>query len=172
MVTLICATHRPQNQTTAVVNAYANILDEIGVEYIKLDMAELPKDFPFYGAFGESSPELNELAEIKIKNSLKYIVIAPEYNGSFPGIFKSFIDVVPPSYWNNKNVALVGVASGRAGNLRGLDHLTNIFNYLKAEVYSNKIPISGIDNLLIEKQTLLDEETLLLLKEQAIKFLK
>lgn len=172
MVTLICATHRPQNQTTAVVNAYAKILDEIGIGYKKLDMAELPKEFPFYGAFGESSPELNELAQEKIQNSTKFIVIAPEYNGSFPGIFKTFIDIVPPNYWNFKNVALVGVASGRAGNLRGLDHLTNIFNYLKAEVYSNKIPISGIDNLLDENQNLEDTETLSLLRDQARSFLK
>ena len=172
MVTLICATHRPQNQTTAVVNAYAKILDEMGVNYKKLDMVELPKDFPFYGAFGNPSPQLSELAEEKINNSKKFIVIAPEYNGSFPGIFKTFIDIVPPNYWNFKNVALVGVASGRAGNLRGLDHLTNIFNYLKAEVYSNKIPISGIDGLLDANQELMDEETLAVLKEQAINFLK
>lgn len=172
MITLICATHRPQNQTTAVVNAYAKILDELEVEYKKLDMGELPKDFPFYGAFGSSNPILDKIAEDKINRSNKFIVIAPEYNGSFPGIFKAFIDVVPPKFWNGKNVALVGVASGRAGNLRGLDHLTNIFNYLKAEVYSNKIPISGIDQLLDTTINLKDGDTISLLKEQAINFLK
>tara|TARA_R110002072_G_scaffold292883_2_gene461896 strand:- start:364 stop:882 length:519 start_codon:yes stop_codon:yes gene_type:complete len=172
MVTLICATHRPQNQTTAVVNAYAQILKNRRVNFQKLDMAELPKDFPFYGAFGNSPDNFNALVEEKINNAAQFIVIAPEYNGSFPGIFKTFLDIVPPKFWNGKNVALVGVASGRAGNLRGLDHLTNIFNYLKAEVYSNKIPVSGIDQLLDDKQTLLDQETLLLLEEQAKNFLK
>jgi NAD(P)H-dependent FMN reductase len=61
-----------------------------------------------------------------------------------------FLDCVPPSEWGNKDVCLVGVSTGRAGNLRGLDHLTGILNYLKAHVYHNKLPISAVDRIMNE----------------------
>ena len=57
---------------------------------------------------------------------------------------------MPPSEWGNKDVCLVGVSTGRAGNLRGLDHLTGILNYLKAHVYHNKLPISVVDRIMNE----------------------
>jgi NAD(P)H-dependent FMN reductase len=53
-----------------------------------------------------------------------------------------------PKEWANKHVCLVGVADGRAGNLRGLEHLTGILHYLKMHVYHNKLPISGVNKMM------------------------
>ena len=39
---------------------------------------------------------------------------------------------------------LVGVATGRSGNLRGLDHMTNMCHYMKMNVYPLKLPLSSI----------------------------
>jgi len=98
-----------------------------------------------------------------IKPASKFIFIAPEYNGSIPGFLKLFIDAceVKPCY-HGKKACLVGVASGRAGNLRGMDHLTNILNHLKMTVYHNKLPISSIGNLVDEKGNLsMDTKTVI-----------
>lgn len=170
MITIICATHRPKNQTKAVVEAYLKILKEDNGGVNVLEMSTLPKDFAYNGIFGSKNDLLDEIVHHKIVPADKFIVISPEYNGSFPGIFKTFIDVIDPAVWKSKKIALVGVASGRAGNLRGMDHLTSIFHYLKAEVFSNKLPISSIDAFLSEAGELNDMNTLKLLKDQAEAF--
>ena len=90
---------------------------------------------------------------------------------AIPGIFKSFLDVVPPPKWRGKKVALVGVANGRAGNLRGMDHLSDVLHYLRAEVFSFKVPISVLDSLISDGE-LRDKETLETLKQQATEFLE
>ena len=43
---------------------------------------------------------------------------------------------------------LVGLSTGRAGNLRGLDVMTNMAHYLHMHVFYNKLPISGIQHLM------------------------
>ncbi|KXK43031.1 MAG: NADPH-dependent FMN reductase [Bacteroidetes bacterium OLB11] len=83
----------------------------------------------------------------------KFIFIIPEYNGSFPGVFKLMIDNSDiRQCWHSKKVMLVGIADGRAGNLRGLDVLTNMCHYMKMSVYYDKLPISRINIELIDEQ--------------------
>ena len=61
----------------------------------------------------------------------KYIFISPEYNGSIPGVLKCLIDVSDvKKVWKGKKALLTGVSKGRAGNLRGMDHLTGIMHYV------------------------------------------
>jgi NAD(P)H-dependent FMN reductase len=89
-----------------------------------------------------------ELLKKYIYAADKLIIISPEYNGSFPGILKLFIDTMPHKALDGKKIALTGVATGRGGNLRGLDHLTGILHYLNAHVMPFKLPISGVAALI------------------------
>lgn len=171
-ITVICATHRPKNQTTAVVQLYAKLLKEAGLEVSLLSMQELPGDFLVSDTFGNRTDVTDALLAEKIRPVKKLIIISPEYNGSYPGIFKAFLDGVEPTIWRGKKVALVGVAAGRAGNLRGMDHLTGVLHYLKMEVFSQKIPISQLNNLLNEESTISDVDTEAVLREQLEGFLK
>ena len=50
--------------------------------------------------------------------------------------------------FKGKKVALIGVSAGRAGNLRGMEHLTGFLNYLGMIVYPDKLPISNIEQQL------------------------
>jgi NAD(P)H-dependent FMN reductase len=96
----------------------------------------------------------------------RFIIVSPEYNGSIPGILKLMIDSCDPDLFKGKKVALVGVATGRAGNLRGMDHLTDILHYLQAEVYSLKQPVSQVKGLVNSEKELVDEATLSVLSKQ------
>lgn len=102
----------------------------------------------------------------------RFVFVIPEYNGSYPGIAKLFLDTINPAIWEGKKAALVGVATGRAGNLRGMDHLTAVLNYLKMEVYSQKIPLSSVHQHLNESGTIALTEYSELLKKQIEGFLK
>lgn len=170
MTTVICATHRPKNQTQQVVKKYAEILTELGETTRVFELDDLPDRFLHENSFGGQDHGLEDILDAMIVPAQKFVVVAPEYNGSYPGLFKAFLDVVPPRYWRGKKVALVGVASGRAGNLRGMDHLTDVFHHLRAEVFSLKVPISRLESLMSEGQ-LIDEATIMVLRQQATEFL-
>ena len=46
----------------------------------------------------------------KMVASQKFVIIVPEYNGSFPGVLKTFFDGLKfPSTFTDKNCALVGI---------------------------------------------------------------
>ncbi len=171
MITIICATHRPKNQTLRVVEKYRELLQELKHTPVLLRMDELPRDFIYSDSFGKRTEEVEQIIHEKIVPAGRLVIISPEYNGSYPGVFKAFLDGVKPHVWKGKKVALVGVASGRAGNLRGMDHLTDVLHHLRAEVFSFKVPISGLDNLMNEEGEMIDEATLEVLRKQATEFL-
>ncbi len=169
MITVICATHRPKNQTMQVVKKYRDILEELGHDTEVFELDELPEQFLLENTFEVEAHGLNAIISSKITPAEKIVVVSPEYNGSYPGLFKAFIDAVPPRIWNGKKVAMVGVASGRAGNLRGMDHLTDVFHHMRAEVFSLKLPISRLDSLMTDGE-LSDKFTLEALRNQAKEF--
>lgn len=172
MITVICATHRPKNQTTRVVEKYVEILKELGEEVKLFQLSELPADFVTSDTFGNRTRSTESIINEKLIPASRLVIISPEYNGSYPGAFKTFLDGVNPGIWKGKKAALVGVASGRAGNLRGMDHLTDVLHYLRVEVFSLKIPISRLDALLNDNGEFADQETLQLLQKQASEFIK
>ncbi len=120
------------------------------------------------------NPTQNQLLfSAKIFEADAVIIVSPEYNGSYPGMFKGFIDASDvKKCFQNKKACLVGVAEGRAGNLRGMEHLTNILNYLKINVYHNKLPISRVDTLMDAQGNLTDADTLKVIDWQLEGFLK
>lgn len=75
----------------------------------------------------------------------KFIFVLPEYNASFPGIVKVMMDNSDiKKCWWHKKALLTGISEGRAGNIRGVEHMTSILNYLKVNVHYNKLLLSKI----------------------------
>ncbi|MEL6607264.1 MAG: NAD(P)H-dependent oxidoreductase, partial [Bacteroidota bacterium] len=97
----------------------------------------------------------------------KYVFIVPEYNGSFPGVFKAFIDGLQfPNTFKDKKCALVGVSKGPQGASFAMSHLTDIFHYLRMHVYPLKPRLAGIrDGQLASVLT--NQQYVQLLDEQA-----
>jgi chromate reductase, NAD(P)H dehydrogenase (quinone) len=145
---ILSCTNRPESNTLKVCAIYDKLLQDIDVGSFLLDFRTLPRDIAFSGTFGTRSDEFSAIIEKYIRPFHRFIFIVPEYNGSFPGILKLFLDITHPRDWNDKSACLVGVSDGRAGNLRGLEHLTGILNYLKVHVYHDKLPISVINSVM------------------------
>jgi NAD(P)H-dependent FMN reductase len=158
-ITIISGTNRLDSNTEKIADFYLNVLKKKGVDAQLFNLKDLPSSFISSELYGNRSPEFQHVIDNFIEKQTKFIFISPEYNGSFPGVLKAFLDAVHPKYWENNKACLVGVSSGRAGNLRGMEHLTNILNYLKINVYHNKLPISLVSNLLNESKQLADLET-------------
>ncbi|MBL4624708.1 MAG: NAD(P)H-dependent oxidoreductase [Flavobacteriales bacterium] len=161
MITLICGTNRPNNQSQKFINTYKELLNERNVDCEELYLEHLPHDLAFANdIIGTAAIELKNEIEKKIIPAKKLVVVVPEYNGSLPGILKSFIDCIEPKYFREKLVALVGVSAGRSGNLRGMDHLTGIFNYLGAEVLATKVDIANLNTILDKNGAPTNEEVI------------
>ena len=73
--------------------------------------------------------------------------------------------------WKNKKVLLTGVSTGRAGNLRGMEHLTGSLMHMKMHVHPNRLPISQVDKLLDEEDHIKDPGTLKAVDTQLEEFL-
>ena len=171
MLTILSATNRLNSQTVRFSKVYAQIASEEGISHT----IETLTDFPdasmgdFICRKGDNS--FRTYAHKVFDSNAKVLIVVPEYNASIPGILKLVIDCADPEIFKNKRIALTGIASGRGGNIRGLNHLTEIFHYLKAEVYSNKLPISMIRSLLDEEMNLRDEHTLKAMRQQLHSFI-
>ena len=157
MISIIAGTNRKNSETLRVAKYYEKVLKSRGEACQVLNLADLPKDFLFTALYGEQNEVFNQIVEQYIFSVDKMIIATPEYNGSFPGIMKAFIEGWNPRKVPNKWAALVGVASGRQGNSRGMDDLTNVLNYLKINVIPVKPPMSQIFNLLNEEGDVVEE---------------
>lgn len=146
MITIVAGTNRPESTTRAVVDIYASLLEARGITYQVLDLAELPSDFILTALYTNTgkNEQFNRLSRM-VATSEKFIFILPEYNGSFPGVLKGFIDGLEYPYtFKNKKAALVGISSGMQGGLLALSHLTDIFNYLGMHVFALKVKLAFI----------------------------
>lgn len=117
--------------------------------------------------------KLKEIQERLLIPSEKFVIVMPEYNGSFPGVLKMMIDNSDiRNCWWYKKALMTGVADGRAGNLRGMEHMTGILNYLKMTVHHNKLPLSRINEEIDLEGNLLKKETVKVIDNQLNEFIK
>lgn len=170
-ILIISCTARPNSNTLKVSRIYHKMLLEKGLSCDFLDLNSLPGDFLKNILTETKNGNVEEIIAEKIRPNKVFIFVVPEYNGGFPGVLKLFIDSVHPRDWNYKNACLVGVSTGRAGNLRGMEHLTGILNYLKMHVFFNKLPISKVDLLLDGNDNFNSAEQLSACKDQLSGFL-
>ncbi len=170
MITVISGTNREGSYSLKIARKYAEILNDMGVEAQVLDLRDLPKDFLFTEAYGDKSVTYEQLLKKYLYDSEKWMMISPEYNGSFSGVLKAMIDTLEPKQVVGKKIGMVGLSAGRAGNLRGMDHMTNCMHYMKAHVMPNKLPISQVFKF-FEGEELTDDLTVGLLKEHAEDFI-
>lgn len=150
MITIVCTTNRPDSNTRKVAQMYHHKLLDLKQESQILDLKEVDANWIQNSNYGKNVPEFETVVSRFIREAGKLIFITPEYNGGFPGYLKFFMDACDQGDWSGKKVAIMGLASGRAGNVRGLDHLTGILHYLGSEVYSKKVYLSQIHQSLTQ----------------------
>ena len=171
MITIISATNRPYSNTQKIALSYAQLMEKQGVVPKIFSLEQLTPDMQFIDLYGKHSDKFQQLLEEYIIPAQKFVFILPEYNGSFPGILKLFLDAIHPDINRGKKAALIGVSSGRAGNLRGMDHLTGVLHYLGIHVHPDKLPVSSVLGLLDEHGRIKDEMTVNVLNKQIKEFL-
>ncbi len=163
MITIIAGTNRKGSNTKKVAQQYQTLLQEKNIESKLLALEDVN--------IFERTTEFERIENDFLKVADKFIFVLPEYNGSYPGILKLLIDNSDVGkVWPNKKALLVGVASGRAGNLRGMEHFTGALMHVKMTVHPNRLPLSSIHTLLNEKGEITDAGTLKTINAQLDEF--
>lgn len=178
MITLISGTNRKGSRCKVFAEQYFLFLQEmLGEEEVKfLALEDISQEWLAADMYVEErqDPDLAAIQDEYILPASAFVFISPEYNGSFPGALKLFIDACSVrEYARNfkgKKAALVGVATGRAGNLRGMSHLAGVLNYLGTVTMPDQLPISSIASLLDDNQKIVDQDTLAVMKSHAQAF--
>lgn len=164
MYVIISGTNRKGSTTLKVAGLYQRILKEKGVQASLVTLEDLD--------LNQRTPEFDQIEHDFLLPADKFIFIIPEYNGSYPGVLKMMIDLSSHrKVWAGKKALLTGVATGRAGNLRGMEHLTGTLNYLEVVVHPNRLPISSIDKLSDDQGNLTDASTLEVINRQIQQFI-
>ena len=173
LITILAGTNRPSSRARRIANYYRTILTDLGATSQILDLAELPTDFTSTALYANAGtdPAFNRLAAV-LNAGDKWVIVAPEYNGSFPGVLKAFIDGLPyPSAFQGKKAALVGLSSGGQGGLLAMTHLTDILMYLGSTVLPQRVRLPFINQDLNAEDGLNQDLSRQLLREQAVALL-
>lgn len=147
MITIVVGTNRKSSMSRQIANYYQQLLEEKNAPSQIVDLADLPSNFTENALYDNNGKNLEfNLLRDKVQSSDKLIFVVPEYNGSFPGILKTFIDGLKyPEGVRDKKAAMVGLSSGVQGGVFAMSHLTDIFNYLGMHVFALKPKLAAIE---------------------------
>ncbi len=167
MITVIQATNRPDSNSEFISQHIGQLLQERydgQVGFIR--MVDMPAEILSLDPYEEERiPEIiKAIQDNYMVPASKFIWILPEYNGSFPGILKLFIDAISVRRYQEtfamKKSMLIGIASGRAGNIRGMDHLSGILIHMKSIIFPQLLPISKINELMDDQGRIIHDPTI------------
>src|SRR5688572_4488224 len=161
---IIAGTNRLGSKTLRVANQYQQLLAGLNIKAPVISLENLD--------VSSRNPEYEAVEKEVLLPAKKVIFIAPEYNGSIPGVLKTMLDISDyKKVWWGKKALLVGISTGRSGNVRGMDHLTSILNFMKVVVHPNKLPISIVDKLMQTDEAIDDPHTLSIIQQQLKEFI-
>lgn len=171
-VSIISGTNRPDNFTRALAQHYAQLLTERRplMDVRLIDLQHLPDNFLHIDLYGQRSAEFQPTANVMAESSALVFVL-PEYNGSFPGVAKLFVDALDPAtHFYTKQAALIGLSAGKFGNLRGLDHFAGVLTYLNVRLMPFRAHVPMIGQVLSREGDVLQPPALAELTEHADRF--
>ena len=142
---VVSGTDRPGSRTLMLARQLCAVLKDIGSCPSLLDLSALPPDFFSPSAYdSRKDPDRPEVREWMEAQGLVFIL--PEYNGSFPGALKHYIDLLPfPAALAGKSAAFVGLAAGQWGGGNAVAHLSAILASRGAYIFPERVLIPGAD---------------------------
>ncbi|MCB9091034.1 MAG: NAD(P)H-dependent oxidoreductase [Halobacteriovoraceae bacterium] len=171
MITVIAGTNRNNSYTKAVADICCNYMNSQNIENQLLDLSTLPTNI-FHGNIYWNTPKEFEPFQEKILNCDGILTVLPEYNGSFPGALKFFIDLLKfPESLHEKPSAFVGVAAGYFGALRAIEQLEMVFQYREAHIFGKRVMFPKVqDKMTEDKLNITDNKLKSKLEKMLIEF--
>lgn len=158
MLAVIAGTNRPGSRTLEIARMVEKTLAGNGDQVTFLDLAELPPDLMASTSYA-AKPDGFEVFQNVVLAARGILTVVPEYNGSFPGILKYFIDMLRfPESLHEKPAGFIGLSSGRWGAVRAVEQLEMVFQYRHAHLYGRRVFIPSIGTAIDETGNLVDPD--------------
>ena len=147
-ILIISGTNRPGSNALKIARLIETHYRAVDAPTELLSLEQLPQEVIQGTSYAHKPPAMQELQR-RVMAARGLHVVTPEYNGSFPGVLKVFIDMLKfPESFDRKPVAFVGESAGLWGGLRAVEQLQLIFGYRNAHVYPDRVFIPGINQKL------------------------
>ena len=179
MILIISGTDRKDSLSLVLAKHYESLFLSRTQETVKiLSLHDLPPETFQWGIYKKEdlSAAFILMEDTLLVPATKLFFIVPEYNGSYPGALKYFIDLCSLRskmlIFKKKKAGLVGVATGKSGNIRGLEHLGSVLNFMDVITLPNKLPVSLFDKALDKTMTIVDPVLLKTLEAHAEDFIQ
>ena len=132
---------RPGNYTAMALDlVIAELRSLPGVSVEVFDPAEMDLNDPGEERKSEDAKRLQEA----VVGAMGVILSTPEYHGSYSSVIKRVIENLGfPSALRKKPIALLGVAAGRIGAIKSLEHLQGICVHVGALVLPGSVSIAS-----------------------------
>jgi NAD(P)H-dependent FMN reductase len=148
VIVLISGTNRPGATTLKVARQAEAGLKALGAEVFFINLQDMPAACADGAAYKAKPPEVAPWQEAVFKAE-GILSVIPEYNGSFPGIYKLFIDMLKfPESLVDVPAAFVGVSSGEWGALRPVEHAQMVFQYRHAPLFGRRVFLKNTRDVL------------------------
>jgi chromate reductase len=157
-ILIISGTNRPESNALRVSRALLAHYGAANVPAELFSLAELPCNVFHHDSYATKPPEMVAVQN-RVLAAAGLHVVTPEYNGSFPGVLKYFIDLLKfPESFEHKPVSFVGEAAGAWGALRAVEQLQHIFGYRNAHIYPQRVFIPMVREKFDASGKLIDPE--------------
>ncbi|MCA9545585.1 MAG: NAD(P)H-dependent oxidoreductase [Myxococcales bacterium] len=171
-ICVIAGTNRAGSNTLKLATRVAADYRALGAEVVLVDLQALPIECLAPTAYAAKPASFEPFAQAVLAAD-GLVVITPEYNGSFPGALKLFIDLLPfPQSFENRPVAFIGLAAGRWGALRPVEQLMQVFAYRNGLLFNERVFVPAAGDALGEGGRLTDPLAESLLVQQTAHFLR
>ena len=172
MIVQLIATNRPGSNSAKVAAHVAEIYATKGTTLEVVDLHNLPPEIFHPSSYAEKPSTFASMQESMTK-ATGILIVTPEYNGGFPGVFKYFIDMLKfPETFAGKPFAFVGLSAGIGGAVRPVEQFTALIHHLRGIIYPHPVNIPGINSHLDDTGRIKTADILERIEKQAEGFPK
>lgn len=171
-ITILSGTDRPGSRALQISRHVKSAYERHGVEAEVVSLEDFPVASVVGGRYGEAIREV-EAFRSRVIDTDGIVMVVPEYNGSFPGILKLFIDYLPfPEALMKKPMAFIGEAAGAFGALRAVEQMQMICAYRNAHIYPERIFLQRVNSIFDHQKGITDPVLADLMEKQVAGFIR
>ncbi|MEC8557968.1 MAG: NAD(P)H-dependent oxidoreductase [Planctomycetota bacterium] len=164
-IVVVCGTNRDGALSRLLAQEVAESYLRLNCTVDLVDMAELPPE-TLSGSAYQEQPEATAALVQRFLKSDGAVFVVPEYNGSFPGVLKLFVDMLPyPEGFDGRPCAFIGLAAGQFQGLRAVEQFQGVAGYRNAYLFPRRLFIGDSYSKFVDGKLADDELTDRLLEQ-------
>ncbi|MEX0773991.1 MAG: NAD(P)H-dependent oxidoreductase [Balneolales bacterium] len=169
---VISGTDRPGSNALKVAEFVCEKYRALDVDAFVVNLCDFPVADTAGGQYSGDIPSIKQFNE-KIISADGMVFVVPEYNGSYPGILKLFIDYLPyPRAFSKVPVSYIGESDGKFGALRSIEQLQHVCGYRYTFNFPERVFITKVSKMFDEDEGPDDDFTKRLLDSQVKNFIR